>query len=89
MPVIVKAPPPMKPVDLAPAPPPAPAGLTRAEVEAMLAARDAAWERRLAALAVALAPKPAPPPPPRKGANITFTTDLRGQITGAAIVPRD
>ena len=91
MPVVIKKPEPkpeFKPVDLAaPVAPPA-QGLTRAEVEAMLAARDAAWERRLAALALTLAPTPAPPPPPRKGADIEFKRNTKGEITGAAIIPK-
>lgn len=76
------------PAQTAPAAPPAPAGLTRAEVEAMLAARDAVWERRLAALALTLAPQPAPTPEPRKGASISFTRNTKGEITGASIVPK-
>ena len=87
MALVIPKPQPMKPVDLTPQPP----GLTRADVEAMLAARDALWERRLADMAAALQPKPAPPPAPvqpRKGASITFKTDPRGQIIGADIVPK-
>ena len=91
MPVVIPKPQPkpdFKPVDLTPAPP---AGLTRAEVEAMLAERDAQWERRLSALALSLAqqPAPAPPPAPRKGADIIFKKNTKGEITGAAIVPKE
>lgn len=85
MPVVIPKPPqPMKPADLSPQPAP---GLTRAEVEAMLAERDAAWERRLAELAITLAPKPQPVPK-RHGASISFKRNTKGEITGADIVPQ-
>jgi hypothetical protein len=87
MPVIIpkQAPPPVKLVESKPPPQAAP-GLTRADVEAMLAERDAMWERHLNVLIASLQPPPAPPAP-RKGATISFTTDLKGQISGAVITP--
>lgn len=94
MPVIIAKPQPEPKPDPKPEPqwrqtPAAPPdSVTRAEVEAMLAARDAAWERRLAAMALTLAPQPAPPPEPRKGASISFTRNTKGEITGASIEPK-
>jgi len=85
VPVIIEKPKPeFKPVDLA-APPD---GLTRAEVEAMLAERDAQWERRLSDLAMRLTPPPAHPAPKRQGASIRFQRNTKGEITGADIVPQ-
>lgn len=95
MPVIIQKPQPEPKPDQKPEPqwrqtPAAPPdSVTRAEVEAMLAARDAAWERRLTALALTLAPQPAPPPAPRKGADIVFSKNTKGEITGASIVPKE
>jgi hypothetical protein len=92
MPVVIPKPePPPEPArQPAPAAPAAPqhAGLTRAEVESMLAERDAAWERRLMALALTLAPQPEPPAP-RKGARATLLKNTKGEITGFDIVPKE
>ncbi len=94
MPVIVRKPAPQPPAPTpAPAAQPAPAGLTAAEVEAMLAARDAVWSKQLAALTqaftAALAARPEPaPPPPRKGADVKFKFAPNGSILSAEIVPK-
>lgn len=80
-----------------PAPPPSPPQaqprLTREDVQAMLAERDAAWSEKLSglqrAMMTAIAAAKPEPPPKRKGATITFETDHRGIITSANITPKD
>lgn len=72
-------------------PPPAlaqstPAGLTVAEVEAMLAARDAVWGNQLAILTQALTDALKAPPAPRRPVAIKFKFE-RGAIVGADLIP--
>ena len=91
MPVIVRKPAPQPPAPTpAPAAQPAPAGLTVAEVEAMLAARDAVWSKQLAALTQAFTAALAarPEPPPRKGADVKFKFAPNGSILSASIIPK-
>lgn len=69
-------------------------GITRAEVDAMLSARDAVWSKHLEALQAAFTtalqatPKPQPAPK-RKGSSIKFEYDTRGLVTVATIIPKE
>lgn len=63
------------------------AGITRAELDAILAERDAAWAQRIEAVTrtlMAAIPKPVPPPAP-KTRRVTFETDKHGNPTGFVI----
>lgn len=85
---------PRKVVALPPPREPSQAVLTRAEVDAMLSARDAIWSKHLEALQAAFTtalqaiPKP-PPLPKRKGADVDFKYDARGFMTSAEIIPKE
>jgi len=73
---------------LAPAPvvePPKPAGITREEVQAMLDARDAAWQMLFAELSASVASLR-----PRKAAeyDFDFTYDERGMIVRGKATPK-
>ena len=80
------APPALEPVKPTPAP-----GITHAELDAILTARDAVWAKHLEAMTKALVaaiPKPQPAPP-RKPSKIKFETDGRGFPTGFTITPEN
>ena len=89
MPVVIPKPAPAPVEARAPTLPPVappPAGLTAAQVEGMLAARDAVWGNQLAILTQALTDALKSPPAPRRPVAIKFKFD-RGNIVGADLIP--
>ena len=82
--------------EAAPAPAPAepmaapqPAGVTREQVEQMLAARDALWSKHLDAMTKALLAAMPAAPPPRKPTKVKFETDARGYPVSFTITPEN
>lgn len=88
MPVIVP-----KPAALlaAPAAPPPEPGITKAELDAILAERDAVWSKLLdttTKMLLASMPKPQAAPP-RKPIRVKFDLDNRNNPTGFTITPEN